>query len=200
LWLNSSTLQANVKPVRILNRIFVVLVVVGLLSSCTQRRYGHVTGFQLNNKTKIEKAKHTGHFVKQEKPTTNIAVDATVDVSNTLNSETIEFSKETKKIDLKRFISASKVQNVGENESSIVPEVPAFVKVQQVIAPKNVFNKVKSEVGKKTKAGGLIYWILVLILLLLIIALLENILGQNLTRLLILVLLLAFVGHLIGIW
>ncbi|MFT5512917.1 MAG: hypothetical protein ACI8SE_001316 [Bacteroidia bacterium] len=200
MWLNSSILQAKVKLMRIVNRILIVLFVVGLFSSCTQRKYGHVTGFQLNNKTKTEKTTHSGHFVKQEKPTTNIASDATVDVSNTLNSETFEFSKETKKIDLKRFISALKVQCVEENESSVVPEVPAFVKVQQVVAPKNVFNKVKTEVGKKTKAGGLIYWILVLILLLLIVALLESILGKNLTRLLILVLLLAFVGHLLGLW
>ena len=185
------------------NKFLVAFLIVGLLSSCTQRRYGHITGFQLNKKAKTEKTIRSGHYVSNTKTITS-DVDEVVptypieksvsDKSITTKSKLGDNNTVAKKV-VRDFTTSTKAHN--QNEIAI----PGVIKqVKDLTAPQGVVKKVKKAVSKKTKAGGLIYWILVLILLILIISLLEAILGQWLTRLLILIVLLAFVGHLLGLW
>lgn len=185
---------------KIVNRIITLLVVVGLMTGCTQRRYSHVTGFQLNNKSKTEKTVHSGHYVNRQntKPAAPEFSEAAPSVATT---EVAELSPRMKKrVVYKNVVKSLDVKKAQENEEVELAVLPDIANFQQSIAPKNIFNKVKSKVGKKTKDGGLIYWILVLLLLILIITLLNKVLGPTLTGILILIVLIAFVGHLIGIW
>jgi len=181
-----------------LNKILIAFLIVGFLSSCTQRRYSHVTGFQLNNKAKTAKTFRSGHYVATDKTTFHVdVVDAKRLVTD--NSETIEVPPtqvNAPQVFKKRNKSSKSTMSVNE-----VKSLPKLLKeVNQVTAPQNVYKKVKKGVAKKTKAGGLIYWILVLILVILIVSLLETVLGTALTRIIITVALIAFIGHLIGLW
>lgn len=189
---------------KIIHRILVVLVVIASLSSCTQRRYSHITGFQLKKKADTEKAVYSGHYVTSNPGIVNVedndAELTPIDVSYDVVEQTVPpVSKEMtsspfarKRVE--RWVEKSQVQE--EYTAN-----PVNVKnVAQALQPTNIAKKVSSKVAKKTKAGGLIYWILVLILLLLIIALLESILGTALTRILILIVVIAFLGHLLGLW
>ena len=187
-----------------MNKFLVAFLIVGVLSSCTQRRYSHITGFQFNKKAKTEKTVRSGHYVDTKNQINPIANKEEVEVQSettpVISNELPAIHTERKQIAVAKvvrdFTTAQGLQNTVDTKT--LPE--ALQEVSEVVAPQGVVKKVKKAVSKKTKAGGLIYWILVLILLLLIIALLESILGQWLTRLLILIVLLAFVGHLLGLW
>ncbi|GEM_PF-2487595 len=181
-----------------LNKILVAFLIIGFLSSCTQRRYSHVTGFQLNKKAKTEKTFRSGHYVTADK--TSVAADVVEEqAAVTFNTETIDLSSTqvtTPQVFKKRNKSLKSAISVEEAKS--LPKM--LSEVNQVTAPQNVYKKVEKAVAKKTKAGGLIYWILVLILVILIVSLLETVLGTGLTRILITIALIAFIGHLIGLW
>ncbi len=185
---------------KIVNKIILVLTVVAMMSSCTQRRYGHITGFQLKKNTPIEKVtERKGHYVS---PVEQIAEVASDDVIPSITNEKV-ITPEVKNTTIRTISSPSSTllnQSRFATEWEETMANPVIAKTTNTLKPQNIVKKVKSKVGKKTKAGGLIYWILVVILVILIVSLLNKVLGTTLTGIIITVVLIAFVGHLLGLW
>jgi hypothetical protein len=181
---------------KVFNKIALVLFVFAMLTGCTQRKYGHITGFQLKQKAKTEKVTRSSHYVSNKvvRPNTAKSVELETPISNSDVALLTNIPSVTEEV------ATSSKLDVNESHNASREFIPTIKGLQRTVAPKNIVKKVKNEVGKKTKAGGLIYWILVLVLILLLLAVLESVLGKGLTRLLILIVLIAFVGHLIGIW
>ena len=186
---------------KIVHRILLILVVIATLSSCTQRRYGHITGFQLKKNTKTEKVTaRKGHYVNPSVETIQEEISAISENDIPASIESVQKSNDITVASFSKNEESSNMSNRFKKKAELAEPLPGLAKVANTLKPKNIVKEVKSKVGKKTKAGGLIYWILVLILLVLIVSLLESVLGTALTRIIITIILIAFIGHLIGLW
>lgn len=186
---------------KIINKIFLVFAVVAIMTSCTQRKYGHITGLQFNKKASTEKlTTRKGHYVSPEVAVTQDELSTVEEelshISTTLNEGPVNDLTTIKSERADKISTSETIQ-----EQLVLPKsLEVVTKTANKLKPKNIANKVKSKVAKKTKAGGLIYWILVLVLIILIVSLLESVLGTPLTRIIITVVLIAFLGHLLGLW
>jgi hypothetical protein len=180
-----------------LNKIVLFVFTVALLSNCTQHRYGHITGFQLNKHKSDEKVKHSGHYVKRsESKVANFI--ANLNDSMDQNAKALidpQFVETSNVTDVASVLENEKIAKISADKVTALPIINTIVKQT---TPKQLLKKAKKVADKQT--NSLLYWILVIILILLILTLLRTVLGNQLYGLLILVVLIALVGHLLGIW
>ncbi len=181
------------------NKILFLVALLGLLSSCTQRRYSQLTGFQFNKKQKTEKTRlvHSGHFVEKTKADViedNVELVAcennTKEVEEQNTSESVNDSKAN--IFQRGFKSKKKVAKL------LVSDNKTIKTFQNGLNPVKRHKKVKSVAKSKSKDSGLLNIILIVVLALLIIALLERIIGPWLSGILVLVVLIILVLYLLG--
>ena len=156
--------------------------------------------FQLKKNTPSEKVtSRKGHYVS---PVEQLPEVASVDVITSTTLENV-ITPEARNTTIRTISSPSSTQFSQSRFATEWEETmanPVIAKTTNTLKPQNIVKQVKSKVGKKTKAGGLIYWILVVIFVILIVFLLNKVLGSTLTGIIITVVLIAFVGDLLGIW
>ena len=189
---------------RLLVKFLYVFLAVSMLTSCTQRKYGQLTGFQWNKTSKTEKiAGHKGHYVspKNDIVSTDTSIEdvAWIELSETTEKDIVS-SKETSKTTKSAKAVIVKDILFDKTDKKAVNAKKVFTKsnIKEAVIPTKKISKVAKKLKKHTSDDGLLYWILVILLILLLLTLLRKVLGAELYGLLVLIVLILLVLHLLG--
>lgn len=189
---------------RLLVKLFYVFLAVSVLTSCTQRKYGQLTGFQWNKTKKTEKvASHKGHYVSPKtmvKPTESPFEDvAYVETSETPENE-VAVAKESHKVSKSEKAAIVKDILFDKSEKKAINAKTLLTKsnLKEAIVPTKKISKVAKKLKEHKSDEGLLYWILIILLIILILTLIRKILGEYLYGILVLVLLILLILHLLG--
>ncbi len=188
------------------------LAVVFVFSACSKRQYAHLTGINIGQKAKTPVK--SGHYVNTDKIHKSFAVE-----NENTNNPSAELTYTSNRNEWSSIDSALLFRSIDTD--ALLAPAPGFVAPKKRVKPirevavpapyrhnplkirkqaKQLEKQLRPEKEKSSKDGGLLYWILVVILILLILTLLKTILGPQLYGLLILVVLIALIGHLLGLW
>lgn len=186
-----------------LSAILIFLLIASAFTSCTDRRYSHLTGFRFQKKTEVVKVERSSQkddnaaYSRSDKSgqAEYQAPDETV-LKPSIGSVGMEPSQAMPAARIAESIAnPSKLQKSKTGMSQQVAN-----KTNHLIAKNNQMMKQVTPAPQQPKViGTLIYWILVILLILLVLRLLEVILGP-LFGVLLLVLLIVLIGRLLGIW
>jgi hypothetical protein len=186
------------------------LAVVFVFSACSKRQYAHLTGINIGQKAKTPVK--SGHYVNTNKVENEVNSDASITSTSgesvskpNTNDWYIDSAELMKHIDKEALLAKAPVNVSQTKKVKAIREIavpapyrhnPLKIRKQA----KELRQQFRPEKEKSSKDGGLLYWILVVLLILLLLTLLRTILGPQLYGLLILVVLIALIGHLLGLW
>lgn len=188
--------------------IFLFILVIGLLASCTNRRYGQMTRFNHHPKEVVEKTrvepihKNNPKFSAQEVAPEKAIVVQTENQAQEVDKVNNTFAPE---INLKEklFVNPASrqiIKSIAKSNATAKAEMnrnPNQSQINQIALSRN--EVLKNSTAPKDDASNLLYWILVIILVLLILTLLRAVLGP-LYPILALVVVIILIGHLIDLW
>ncbi len=184
-----------------LARISCILLIVTFLASCTQRRYSNLTVFKWHpgaNKVK-EKAKEKTFVDYQVEELRVKSRTESIEAPIELNQTVVEMEQVPQRVFTPLAIEGSKSKLKDARE--VLPVMRNLKTAKKMVekVKRLKSDNINSPNEKDDEIAGLIYWILVVILILLVLTLLRHLLGP-LYGVFILIVLIALLGHILGIW
>jgi hypothetical protein len=193
------------------------MLMVSVLYSCSQRRYSNLTVFK--HQPKMAKKERADRNIKKKTKNLIAEIIADKDYANEVkpNSEnssllTQDIGQDISAGDIVKdaLVSHSSQTNgltapesiKGGKRKTLTPKILAQAKkIRRAVREIKQAQKdqIISKQAPEDEIANLIYWILVVVLVLLLLVLLKTILGP-LFEILVLAVLIALIGHLIGLW